>query len=96
MAPPVYGHGSESDSRASANPALEGTGRLKMELKAMDVTRDITKNRFVQDVVRESLAHVAPGPTGGEVRQAAEVGGWAAGSGVAPRGEVWSETEPHA
>lgn len=37
------------------------TGRLRMELKTMDVTRDITKNEFVQDVVRNSLAHMLRG-----------------------------------
>src|SRR5205814_1131490 len=37
------------------------TGKLRMELKAMDVTRDITKNEFVQDVVRASLANMLRG-----------------------------------
>ncbi len=37
------------------------TGRLRMELKAMSVTTDITKNEFVQDVVRDSLANMLRG-----------------------------------
>jgi hypothetical protein len=37
------------------------TGRLRMELKAMSVTTDITKNEFVQDVVRASLAKMLRG-----------------------------------
>jgi len=37
------------------------TGRLRMELKTMSVTTDITKNEFVQDVVRDSLANMLRG-----------------------------------
>jgi len=37
------------------------TGRLRMELKAMSVITDITKNEFVQDVVRDSLANMLRG-----------------------------------
>lgn len=41
------------------------TGRLRMELKTMDATRDITKNEFVREVVqievRNSLAHMLRG-----------------------------------
>ena len=37
------------------------TGRLRMELKAMSVTTDITKNEFVQDVVRDRLANMLRG-----------------------------------
>jgi hypothetical protein len=32
-----------------------------MELKTMSVTTDITKNEFVQDVVRDSLANMLRG-----------------------------------
>ncbi|MEO8127498.1 MAG: hypothetical protein ABJF23_03505 [Bryobacteraceae bacterium] len=41
------------------------TGTLTMELKAMDVTRDITKNEFIQEIVqntlREELANLLQG-----------------------------------
>jgi hypothetical protein len=29
------------------------TGRLRIELKAMGITTDITKNEFVQEVIRD-------------------------------------------
>src|SRR2546425_10650682 len=37
------------------------TGRLRMELKAMSVTTDITKNEFVQDVIRDDRANMLRG-----------------------------------
>lgn len=37
------------------------TGKLKMELKTMSVYTDITKNEFVQEVVRDSLANLLRG-----------------------------------
>ncbi len=37
------------------------TGRVRMELKAMGITTDITKNEFVQDVIRDDRANMLRG-----------------------------------
>ena len=37
------------------------TGRLRIELKAMGITTDITKNEFVQDVIRDDRANMLRG-----------------------------------
>ena len=37
------------------------TGRLRIELKAMGIITDITKNEFVQDVVRDTQANMLRG-----------------------------------
>lgn len=37
------------------------TGRLRIELKAMGITTDITKNEFVQDVIRDDRANILRG-----------------------------------
>ncbi len=37
------------------------TGRLRIELKAMGITTDITKNEFVQEVIRDDRANMLRG-----------------------------------